>query len=201
MLALFFEVLPKAGHEDDYFRHVGMLKPALARHTGMLWLDRFKSLSRGNLILSHQLWTDEAAIVGWREDELHKGSQHAGRYKHFADYRIRIAEVFVRIEGNKPPQHFEPGSQANGGFIVAAHSEGETLSGFDESFASVNIDGAFVGLSDAANEQEALQRLEHVRRQPRFTWGFAARMTRDYGMFERDEAPQDYPPVDFGRGA
>jgi len=28
------------------------------------------------------------------------------------------------------------------------------------------------------------------------SWAFAARMIRDYGMYERDQAPQDYPPVE-----
>jgi heme-degrading monooxygenase HmoA len=196
MLALFFEVMPKPGHEDDYFRHVGMLKPVLEKHTGMVWLDRFKSLSRDNLILSHQLWEDEAAIVRWREDERHKGSQTAGRYKHFQDYRIRIAELFARVEQGRPVEKFVPGPDADGGFVVAGHSEGKPLQGFSESFASVNVDGAFVGLNEAADEADARERLAGMAADPAMTWGFAARMVRDYGMYQRDQAPQDYPPVE-----
>jgi len=200
MLALFFEVLPKPGHEDHYFRHVGMLKPVLAEHKGMTWLDRFKSLSRDRVILSHQLWVDDAAIVGWREDKQHQGSQTAGRYKHFEDYRIRIAELFLRVEQASPAEQLEPGSDATGSYIVAGHSTGKPLEGFEESFASVNIDGAYVGISSVANEADARNLVNQMSDDQSMSWGFAARMTRDYGMFERDQAPQDYPPVEPAKG-
>ena len=196
MLALFFEVLPRPGHEDHYFRHVGMLKPVLEQHTGMTWLDRFKSLSRDRVILSHQLWKDDAAIVGWREDRQHQGSQTAGRYKHFEDYRIRIAELFLKVEQGGPVEEFEPGPGATGGYIVAGHSTGKPLDGFDECFASVNIADAYVGLSTVASAEDAGKVLVRLKDDQNMSWGFAARMTRDYGMFERDQAPQDYPPVE-----
>ena len=195
MLALFFEVLPKPGHEDHYFRHVGMLKPVLAEHTGMTWLDRFKSLSRDRVILSHQLWVDDAAIIRWREDKQHQGSQAAGRYRHFEDYRIRIAELFLRVERGGPVEQLEPGPNATGSYIVAGHSNGKPLKGFEESFASVNIEGAYVALSPVGSETDARNLVDRISKDQCLSWGFAARMTRDYGMFERDQAPQDFPPV------
>ena len=196
MLALFFEVLPRPGHEDHYFRHVGMLKPVLENHAGMTWLDRFKSLTRERVILSHQLWADDAAIVKWRENRQHQGSQSAGRNRHFEDYRIRIAELFARVEQGGPVEQFELGADATGGYIVAGHSMGRPLDGFDERFASVNIADAYVGLAPASSAEAAVQLLERLRHDQDMSWAFAARMTRDYGMFERDQAPQDYPPVE-----
>jgi heme-degrading monooxygenase HmoA len=200
MLALFFEVLPKPGHEDHYFRHVGMLKPVLEKHTGMTWLDRFKSLSRDRVILSHQLWKDDAAIVGWREDRQHQDSQTAGRYTHFEDYRIRIAELFAKVEQGGPIEQFELGPDATGSYIVAGHSSGKPVDGFDESFASVNIADAYVSLSTVANAQDAGKLLARLNDDESMRWGFAARMTRDYSMFDRDQAPQDYPPVERSGG-
>ncbi len=196
MLALFFEVLPRPGHEDHYFRHVGMLKPVLEEHSGMVWLDRFSSLTRERVILSHQLWKDDAAIVKWREDRQHQGSQTAGRNKHFEDYRIRIAELFARTEQGGPVEQFELGANATGGYIVAGHSTGRPLDGFDESFASVNIADAYVGLVSVSSAEDASQLLGRLRHDQNTSWAFAARMTRDYGMFERDQAPQDYPSVE-----
>ncbi len=195
MLALFFEVLPRPGHEDHYFRHVGMLKPLLAEHTGMTWLDRFRSLSRDRVILSHQLWVDDAAIGRWREDRQHQRSQTAGRYKHFEDYRIRIAELFLRVERQSPLEQLDPGPKATGNYIVAGHSKGRPLKGFEESFASVNIAGAYVALSSVASETAARKLVDRISKDQSMSWGFAARMIRDYGMFERGQAPQDYPPV------
>lgn len=200
MLALFFEVLPKPGHEDHYFRHVGMLKPVLAQHTGMTWLDRFKSLTRDRVILSHQLWTDDAAIAGWREDRQHQGSQTAGRYTHFEDYRIRIAELFAKVEQGGSIEQFELGPDATGSYIVAGHSRGKPVDGFDESFASVNIADAYVGLSTVTGAEDAGNLLAGLCDNKNMSWGFAARMTRDYGMFDRDQAPQDYPPVERADG-
>lgn len=196
MLALFFEVLPKPGHEDHYFRHVGMLRPILDEHPGMAWLDRFKSMTHERVILSHQLWEDEAAIVRWRNDEQHKGSQWAGRYKHFENYRIRIAEVFLQVERGGPVKQLELGAGATGSYIVAGHSQAKPLEGSDESFASVNVDGAYVGLSSVARAADAGRLLTQMSSDKNMRWGFAAQIVRDYGMFERDQAPQDYPPVD-----
>jgi heme-degrading monooxygenase HmoA len=196
MLALFFEVLPKPDHEDHYFRHVGMLKPVLEKHTGMTWLDRFKSLSRDRVILSHQLWKDDAAIVGWREDRQHQGSQTAGRYTHFEDYRIRIAELFAKVARGGPVEQVELGPDATGDYIIAGHSNGKPLHGFDESFASVNTADAYVSLATVAGAEDAGKLLARLSDDESMSWGFAARMTRDYGMFDRDQAPQDYPPVE-----
>lgn len=200
MLALFFEMLPKSGHEEHYFRHVDTLKPILAEHTGMTWLDRFKSLSRDRVILSHQLWEDDAAIAGWREDRQHRVSQTAGRYRHFEDYRIRIGEVFLRVEQGRPVEQFDLGPDATGRYIIAAHSTGAPLDGLDESFASVNIADAYVGLVTVDGAEDAEKRLTSLSGDQTVTWAVAARMTRDYGMFDRDQAPQDYPPVERGDG-
>ena len=200
MLALFFEVLPKPGHEDHYFRHVGKLRPILSEHPGMTWLDRFKSLSRKQVILSHQLWEDDAAIVRWRQDEQHQRSQRAGRYKHFEDYRIRIAELFLRVEQGRPIEQLQTGAGTTGSYIVAGHSNGNVMEGFDESFASVSIDGEYVGLSSVAKETDASCLVKQMSNDKCMNWGFAAQVIRDYGMFERDQAPQDYPPVGSGNG-
>ena len=64
----------------------------------------------------------------------------------------------------------------------------------------MNIDGAYVGLSVFDNEADAGNMVKQMSTDDNMSWGFAARMTRDYGMFERDQAPQDYPPVEPGKG-
>ena len=150
------------------------------------------------MILSHQLWEDEAAIERWRNDRQHKASQWAGRYTHFEDYRIRIAELLARVQRGEP--FSEVGSAANsaGSYIVAGHSRGRPLQGFDESFASVNTEEAFVSLSSVSVLTDAYRLMEQVSRDSAMKWGFVARIIRDYGMFERTQAPQDYPPVKPG---
>ncbi|MBQ1203165.1 MAG: antibiotic biosynthesis monooxygenase, partial [Loktanella sp.] len=90
MHALFFEMRPLPGHLDHYFAHATRLRPILAQHAGLHFLDRYLSLDEPDLLLSHQLWASEAAIIGWRKDNDHRLSQEAGRKVHFADYRIRV---------------------------------------------------------------------------------------------------------------
>src|SRR5258706_114401 len=93
MLALLFEVTPKPDGTQRYLDIAGRLKPALEKHDGFLFIDRYRSLSRPDTILSHSLWRDEAALAAWRAFEPHHHAQLAGREKVFADYRLRIADV------------------------------------------------------------------------------------------------------------
>lgn len=189
MLALFFEVKPKPGHLDHYFRHVGMLKPVLEKHTGLIWIDRFNSLSREDVLLSHQLWEDEAAIIRWREDQHHLGSQKAGREKHFADYRIRIIEVAQRVAAGVPVEDYQLTASATGGWMVAAHSKVGAAEGTGEQFKSVNFDDRFVTVAEAGSEADAAAQLKSWSAQPQLAWAISGRIIRDYGMFERAQAP------------
>ena len=189
MLALFFEVKPKPGHLDHYFRHVGMLKPVLEKHTGLIWIDRFNSLLREGVLLSHQLWEDEAAIIRWREDQHHKGSQTAGREKHFADYRIRIIEVAQRIAAGVPVEDYHLTASATGGWMVASHGKGGAVEGAGERFKSVNFDDRFVTIAQAGSEADAAAQLKSWSAHPQLAWAISGRIIRDYGMFERAQAP------------
>lgn len=189
MLALFFEVKPMPGHLDHYFRHVGMLKPVLEKHTGLIWIDRFNSLSREDVLLSHQLWEDEAAIIRWREDQHHLGSQKAGREKHFADYRIRIIEVAQRIAAGAPVETYGLTGSAKGSWVVAGHGKGGPVKDAGEQFKSVNFDDRFVTVAEAGSEAEAEGLLQSWSADPQLAWAISGRIIRDYGMFERAQAP------------
>jgi heme-degrading monooxygenase HmoA len=189
MLALFFEVKPRQGHLDHYFRHVAMLKPELEKHTGLIWIDRFNSLSREDVLLSHQLWEDEAAIIRWREDQHHRGSQTAGREKHFADYRIRIIEVAERVAGGNQVQSFALSGAATGGWVVAAHGKGGAVGGRGEQFRSVNFEDRYVTLAAAESDADAAAMLKSMSDDACLAWGITGRIIRDYGMFERAQAP------------
>lgn len=187
MLALFFEMMPKVGHMDHYFRHVAMLKPVLAEHTGLNWLDRFMSTSQDGKILSHQLWEDEASIIRWRENQHHLGSQNAGRNKHFSDYRIRIIEIARHDKDAAAGDVCEVA--ATGSWVVAGHGQGAALEGGDEQFRSVNRDNGYVTLAAAGSAEEAMHRLDGWLENKNHAWAIAGRIIRDYGMFDRAHAP------------
>jgi heme-degrading monooxygenase HmoA len=200
MHALFFEVTPKPGHEDHYFNIAAALKPRLEKNDGLLFLDRYRSRLRTDTILSYQHWRDEAVLVNWREDVKHAMAQKAGREVHFADYRITIAEIvqwFVR-EGSETPDIQQKASRtsdmADPRFRVAVESIGEAFAR-GEQFESVNFEDRFVSLLHVANEAEGSEIMRDVAAQDFVTGARLCLVSRDYGMFDRDEAPQNFAPV------
>ncbi len=102
MIAQFFEVETKPGHRDQYLELAASLRPALDAMGGCLFIDRFQSLSRDNLLLSYQIWQDEGAMTAWRVHARHHRIQEIGREAVFSDYRIRIAQVIHEARPNQP---------------------------------------------------------------------------------------------------
>src|ERR1700712_2135416 len=102
MIALFFEVQTRPGHRDQYLDLAASLRPALDAIGGCLFIDRFSSLSRENLLLSYQIWQDEGAMTAWRVHGHHHEVQTIGREKVFSDYRIRIAQVIHEARPGQP---------------------------------------------------------------------------------------------------
>ncbi|SMG29336.1 antibiotic biosynthesis monooxygenase family protein [Cedecea sp. NFIX57] len=93
MIAVIFEVLPAEGHYSRYLELAAELKPLLADIDGFISIERFQSLSEPGKILSLSFWCDEAAVLHWRNQELHRNVQHQGRDSVFNDYRLRVAGV------------------------------------------------------------------------------------------------------------
>ncbi len=175
MLGLFFDVQPKPGHMVHYFEHVARLKPALAKHEGMLFLDRYRPLDDPDALLSHQLWADAAALEGWRADPEHRISQAAGRRVHFDDYRIRVgAEVSPET------------ATGQGRFLLAAYGDAPVALEGARAYESVNRAGQFVTLcatSDAAEARAACAQAAGSATVRLFS------VTRDYTLTDRAEAP------------
>ncbi len=93
MIAVIFEVWPKAEGRRPYFELAAALKAELAGVDGFLSVERFESLAEPGKILSLSFWRDEAALTAWRQLHSHRTAQQAGRQKLFADYRLRVAGV------------------------------------------------------------------------------------------------------------
>ena len=92
LIGLFFEVTPRQGHLKHYFSYVEKLQPELAKHSGLVSLNRYQTLSDDFSILSYQLWKNEKSIEKWRNNKMHRLAQKAGTKVHFKDYRIRVGE-------------------------------------------------------------------------------------------------------------
>ncbi|WP_428699781.1 antibiotic biosynthesis monooxygenase family protein [Stappia sp.] len=93
MIAVIFEVWPKDGHKEPYLDIAAGLKPLLAEQDGFISVERFESLTEPGKLLSVSFWRDEEALAKWRHEAEHRIAQAAGRGKHFANYRLRVAGV------------------------------------------------------------------------------------------------------------
>jgi len=93
MIAVIFEVEPADGQFDAYMAHAARLKPLLEQVPGFISVERFRSLTNLDKLLSLSFWEDDAAVACWRSNEAHRTSQAAGRAGIFADYRLRVVHV------------------------------------------------------------------------------------------------------------
>jgi len=190
MHALFFEVRPYPGHLEHYFKHVARLRPILAQHKGLAFLDRYACLSDKDVLLSHQLWESEDAIVAWRSDATHQRSQTAGNKVHFADYRIRVgARVLHWRTGTHDEIAHSESEQATQTVLALYGNQPVEDAGYT-AFESYNNEGKFVSLATYKGFEpaEAAWR-SHIGRdglQEAAVYG----IRRDYGLFDRDQAPQ-----------
>ncbi|MGH6738996.1 MAG: antibiotic biosynthesis monooxygenase family protein [Bradyrhizobium sp.] len=93
MIAVIFEVWPKAEHRQEYLDLAAELRPILEKIDGFISIERFESLTEKGKILSLSFFRDEAAVEAWRNIADHRRTQAKGRAKIFRDYRLRIAGV------------------------------------------------------------------------------------------------------------
>jgi len=174
MIGLFFEVIPLEGHASRYFELAAVLKPELERSGGVLFIDRYTSAARPGVILSHQWWADEEALIRWRQHTQHRAIQRAGREQHFGDYRLRIGPAV------------DPSRAASAArtLWVSYYDAEPAVAVAGELFKSVYREGKCLVLSEGPPDSQAGSEDSKV-----------FEVMRDYTMYDRAEAPQSYPPV------
>lgn len=216
MFVVIFEVQPKAERWDDYLALAKQLKPRLEAIDGFLDNDRFRSKRREGRLLSLSTWRDEKAVVRWRTQGEHHGAQQRGRFEVFQDYHLRVGEVTA---DTRPPPGMSlaqqrldeteagaakavtitevtPGGGADydlAGSLGLASSAGGLVE--HELFESIYTAGKVLLLAswrDAGAAGAWTPALLPDARSLRHRW---VRVVRDYGMFDRREAPQFYPEV------
>jgi len=205
MMSLFFEVEIKPGRTEQYLNLAASLKPALTELGGCLFLDRFRSLTRDNLILSYQIWQDEGAMTAWRVHTRHHDVQTLGRDKVFSDYRLRIAQVIhearpgqVSWQPERRTPYNDPARRLPT-YMLATESKSSKLpveSGWrSDAFESVYRAGQFAHLIELPDDQSGLAFGHRLFADPTTEYVRIVEVTRDYGMYDRTEAPQYYPSV------
>src|SRR5689334_5152923 len=167
MIGLFFEVQTRPGHSDQYLDLAASLKPALETSGGCLSIERFRSLTRENLLLSYQIWQDEGALTAWRVHGQHHKVQELGRERVFADYRIRIAQVIHEARPGKPvwqPERRTPyndPARRKPTYVLSAESKSATLAietdWHRDSFTSVYREEHFAHLVDLPHDRAGIE--------------------------------------------
>jgi heme-degrading monooxygenase HmoA len=189
MHALFFEVRPHPGHLVHYFEHVDRLRPALARHDGLAFLDRYGALDDADLLLSHQLWESEEAIIAWRSDVEHLRSQSAGRRVHFADYRIRVGERVLHWSRERCERLDDAGTGADTQHVLALYGDQPVTGPGFSAFESVNHPGRFIALATFPDFSSAEASRQARVEPPGCDVAAIYRIRRDYGQYDRAQAP------------
>ena len=93
MIAVIFELWPRADQRERYFELAAALHEDLKHVDGFLSVERFESVTQAGKYVSLSFWRDEAAVQAWRSQSGHRAAQKQGREHVFSDYRLRIATV------------------------------------------------------------------------------------------------------------
>jgi heme-degrading monooxygenase HmoA len=220
MFSVIFEVCPRPEQWDAYLDNAKMLRPQLEQIDGFVDNIRYKSLRRDGWILSLSGWRDEKAVVRWRTEMGHHLVQEKGRSEILLDYHLRVGQIThdtqpppgQKIEEQRldetevgegttislmdakwPETSCETDDASGTSDYLGLNEKADGLVSWDV-FEAVLTPGDLIllmvwkskGDTDAFSKRVVFPpggRLRHVR------------VVRDYGMFDRREAPQYYPTV------
>ena len=222
MFSVIFDVHPKPDQWDAYLGNAKMLRPELEAVDGFVDNIRYKSLSRDGWILSLSGWRDEKAVVRWRTTMRHHMVQEKGRGQILLDYHLRVGQVTQDTqipEGHTLEEQRLDETEVGEGTTVtlitgkrpAEWPETKTprdcaeFLGYNlwcvnclklkwDVFDAVLTPGDLILLISWRNNRDA----EYYEAQANLEDGFRlrrVRVIRDYGMFDRREAPQYYAEV------
>lgn len=93
MFSALLEVNPIAEQFDAYLGMERLLRPELENIDGFIDNTRYASLTRKGWLLSLSSWRDEKSLVRWRTTTAHHEIQQAAHERIFADYRLRIGQL------------------------------------------------------------------------------------------------------------
>ncbi len=201
MRFLLFDVKPWHDTLDEYLNIAAALRPQLDASGGCDFIDRFRRIAKPDepqgWILSFQFWQDEASLVRWRSNATHHNAQQNARGSVFEDYRLRVGEVVYSATATDSTQHV--GSVAeHGKFVLMIETESSelalpTLEGI-ECFESIYRPGRFLHVGTTASHATAMATFHEARATAKPSHCAIGLIERDYGMFERKEAPQIFAP-------
>jgi heme-degrading monooxygenase HmoA len=222
MFSVIFEVQPKPDQWESYLGYAKMLRPELEQVDGFVDNIRYRSLTRGGWILSLSGWRDEKALVRWRTNAKHHDAQKKGRGGVLLDYHLRIGQI---TQDTRVPQgqvlreqrldETEVGSgtavtlidaKRAPEWVKAAADPKQVAEGLGFKLGTVHpVSWDVFDAVLAPGEVMVLVTWRDRTAAEAFEGGFSSgqgvrmrqvRVIRDYGMFDRREAPQYYPDAE-----
>ena len=218
MFSVLFEVHPKSDQWDAYLGNAKMLRPELEQVDGFVDNIRYRSLTREGWILSLSGWRDEKSVVRWRTKMRHHEVQEKGRREILLDYHLRVGQItkdtripegyelheqrldetevgegttVILIDAKRPPEWVKDIKLEDVAKWLGFVPNAPGLIAWDV-FDAVLTPGDIIlfiswrdhAAAEAFESKVSLQEGKRLRR---------VRVVRDYGMFDRREAPQYYP--------
>ncbi|MGH7047970.1 MAG: antibiotic biosynthesis monooxygenase family protein [Stellaceae bacterium] len=220
MFAVVFEVQPRPEQWDAYLGKARLLRPELEQIDGFIDNIRYRSLTRDGWILSLSSWRDEKSVVRWRTRPHHHEAQQRGRSEILADYHLRVGEITADTRlpqhGRLVAQRLDETETGDATALVLVDAKrpaalpenaaadavarhlgygpgAQGLVGWDV-FDAVLTPGELILLM-SWRDRDAAAGFSTNARLPQDARLRQIRVIRDYGMFDRREAPQYYPQV------
>jgi heme-degrading monooxygenase HmoA len=216
MFAVIFEVQPKKGRQDQYLELAKFLKPELERIDGFIDNERFASRQIEGRVLSLSTWRDEKAVIRWRTLAVHHGVQEKGRTEVFADYHLRVGEITsdTQVPAGQSLKEQRLDATEAGEAKAVTITEITPVSGTElteeelertlqftgrdglkeaHSFVSIYNPGKSLVLGSWKDGGAAAWQPPVASKLAKEIRHREVRIIRDYGMFDRREAPQYYP--------
>ena len=217
MFAVLFEVHPKADQWEAYLAHAAMLRPELEEVAGFVDNIRYRSLNRDGWILSLSNWQDEKAVVRWRTALRHHEVQEQARREVLEDYHLRVGQltrdtrlphglelkeqrldetevgegsVVIVIDAKRPGEWKETTNPADcAEWLGLFPKQGFLDWDLYEAVATpgdIILTATFKDEVNAKEFEDSVSLPDEARLR-------RVRVIRDYGMYDRREAPQFYP--------
>jgi heme-degrading monooxygenase HmoA len=220
MFSAMLEVNPIPEQFDAYLGMARMLRPELEKIDGFIDNTRYASLTRAGWLLSLSSWRDEKSLVRWRTTTTHHKIQQAARDRVFADYRLRIGQVVSdthipagqvlleqRLDVTETGQgtavmlldaKCSPGWLKEAGAAQVAKSLGVDIGA--PGLVSWDVFDALLTPGDVIvvatwRDQAAFEAFEQTGSMTGDSRLRSVRIVREYGMFDRREAPQYFAEV------
>jgi len=218
MFSVIFEVQPRAEQWNAYLDKAKMLRPELEQIDGFVDNVRYHSLTREGLILSLSGWRDEKSLVRWRTKVRHHDAQAKGRSEILENYHLRVGQVtkdnqlppghalceqrldetevgegttITLINATRPKAWTETGNAADCAEFLGLNPDADGLVAWDV-FDAVLTPGELI-LMISWRDNAAAEAFDNEFTVPDGFRARRVRVVRDYGMFDRREAPQYYP--------